>query len=516
MYSDVSAAGIYGGARGIYVEGNYAYLACGNIGGTGKLVILDANFPKIGLDHTNLNWAVSVDQNWLNCFPSSGTNNGEVLVAVDTIGLSAGTYNGTITISDPKAVNSPQTVAVRLDVYQTGQLSVPFGVFATPLDGSTVTGSIAVTGWVLDDTGVQSLQVYRKQGNNLVYIGDAYFVEGARPDVEQAYPSYPMNYKAGWGYMMLTNFLPNGGNGTFDIEAIATDIEGNQVSLGTKTIICDNTNAVKPFGAIDTPMQGGTASGSIFINWGWALTPQPNIIPTDGSTINVYIDGINLGNPTYNLPRPDVESVFPGYANSSGPGGYFSLDTTAYENGVHTIQWTASDSDNNSDGIGSRYFTIQNIGAPLTQAQTASFNRKKTRRKFSPLPRNPNVPINDFDSISIRRGLTDDSELEVVTCEESGVFIIKIEELERLMIEFPGNDRIIAGYTEIGNFFRPLPIGSALDTQTGRFYWHPGPGFIGEYILVFIERMDSNRMKRKKNVIVRIEPKFTNYKNYKD
>ena len=31
-----------------------------------------------------------------------------------------------------------------------------------------------------------------------------------------------------------------------------------------------------------------------------------------------------------------------------------------FENGVHIIQWTASDSGSDTDGIGSRYFSIQN------------------------------------------------------------------------------------------------------------------------------------------------------------
>jgi uncharacterized protein (TIGR01370 family) len=239
----------------------------------------------------------------------------------------------------------------------------PFGSFDTPLDGSTVRSSVAVTGWALDDVAVESVKIYRKgndPGNNLIYIGDAVLVEGARPDVQQAYPTYPMNHKAGWGYMMLTNFLPNGGNGIFTLYAIAKDVSGHTVTLGTKTITCDNANAVKPFGAIDAPAQGGTVSGSNFINWGWVLTPQPNSIPADGSTINVIVDGVNIGHPTYNVYRPDIATLFPGYANSNGAVGYFYLDTTQYEDGVHTIQWTVSNSMGTTEGIGSRYFVIRN------------------------------------------------------------------------------------------------------------------------------------------------------------
>ncbi|UCH94117.1 MAG: right-handed parallel beta-helix repeat-containing protein [Candidatus Aminicenantes bacterium] len=244
---------------------------------------------------------------------------------------------------------------------------VPFGEFATPLDGAVVRSSIPVTGWALDDKGVASVKIYRESedGSTLVYIGNAVFVEGARPDVEEAYPGYPNNSAAGWGYMMLSNFLPNGGNGTFTLHAIAADTDGNSVTLGSKRIICDNANAVKPFGAIDTPTQGGTASGSNYRCQGWVLTPLPNNVPVDGSTINVIIDGEKVGNVTYNIYRSDIAGLFPGYANSNGAMAYFDFDTTAYANGVHTIQWTATDNAGNTDGIGSRYFSINNEETPI-------------------------------------------------------------------------------------------------------------------------------------------------------
>ncbi|NIM17494.1 MAG: DUF1565 domain-containing protein, partial [Candidatus Aminicenantes bacterium] len=92
----------------------------------------------------------------------------------------------------------------------------PFGQFDTPAHGSTVRSSVPVTGWALDNVAVTSVKIYRDpvsgEGGSNIYIGDAVLVEGARPDVEAAFPDYPNNSRAGWGYMMLTNFLPNNGN----------------------------------------------------------------------------------------------------------------------------------------------------------------------------------------------------------------------------------------------------------------------------------------------------------------
>ena len=45
--------------------------------------------------------------------------------------------------------------------------------------------------------------------------GKAVFIDGARPDVAAGYPTFPANTKAGWGFMVLTNMLPNQGNGQY-------------------------------------------------------------------------------------------------------------------------------------------------------------------------------------------------------------------------------------------------------------------------------------------------------------
>jgi len=67
----------------------------------------------------------------------------------------------------------------------------PFVSFDTPVHGSTVSGSVSVSGRAVDDVGVQSLKIYRDpvtgEGPGLVYIDDAVFVEGIRPDIAALY-----------------------------------------------------------------------------------------------------------------------------------------------------------------------------------------------------------------------------------------------------------------------------------------------------------------------------------------
>jgi hypothetical protein len=430
-----------------------------------------------------LNWTITDNADWLAANPASGTNSGVVTVSINPADLAAGTYTGTITVTDPDASNSPQSVTINLTVKNSSQELPPFGSFDTPIHGSTVRSSIPVTGWALDDIEVESVKIYRQGEGDLVYIGEAVFVEGARPDVETAYPDYPYNYKAGWGYMMLTNFLPNNGNGTYTLVTVAADISGNEVTLGTKTITVDNANAVKPFGAIDTPTQGGEASGSSFINWGWVLTPQPNRIATNGSTINVYVDGVNLGHPNYNIYRADIADLFPGYANSNGAAGYFSLDTTTYTDGVHTIQWVAIDNAGNTDGIGSRYFTIQN-----SSSNPISLHKS----------------LYDDYPIPVIKGYNTTVHLQTIYPNQDENITIEIKELERVEIYFSFGGW--KGFQVIGDRFAVLPVGSTLDRANGVFYWNPGPGFIGEYQLIFFAGEKSGKRTRK-NITIKILPK---------
>lgn len=274
---------------------------------------------------------------------------------------------GTVTVASSDPGYAPATLTVTVNVAPAGGSAPPFGSFDTPGDGQHVSGEVGVTGWAVDDIGITGVDIYRSpvEGepgfpkNERVFLGAATLVPGARPDVQSAYSVRPLAEQAGWGYMLLSNMLPNQGNGSYVLHAVAKDVDGHPVTLGSRTIVGQNSLSHQPFGTIDTPLQGQTVSGTI-INFGWALTPQPSTIPVDGSTIGVYIDGIFVGHPVYNNPRSDIAGLFPGYNNTNGAVGYFEIDTRAYSNGVHTIAWVVTDSAGNNSGIGSRYFTIAN------------------------------------------------------------------------------------------------------------------------------------------------------------
>jgi hypothetical protein len=278
-----------------------------------------------------------------------------------------GVQQGTVVLSSSDPGYSPVTLTVTLNVTAAGATAAPVGSFDTPAADAVVSGEVGVTGWAVDDVGIVGIDIHRSPlageptgANGLVFLGSATLVSGARPDVANAFTDRPLSEQAGWGYMLLTNMLPNQGNGPFTLHAVARDVDGHTTLLGSRQITCQNSSSLLPFGTIDTPGQGETVSGTI-LNFGWALSPT--LIATDGSTIGVYIDGVFVGRPTYNQVRPDIATLFPGYPNTSngnGAIGFFQIDTTQYANGVHTIAWIVTDSAGRAQGIGSRYFTIAN------------------------------------------------------------------------------------------------------------------------------------------------------------
>jgi hypothetical protein len=318
-----------------------------------------------------------------------------------------------------------------------------------------------------------------------IFVGFAVFIDGARPDVAAGHSALPLNTRAGWGFMVLTNMLPNQGNGTYLFYMHAQDRDGNTTQLGTRTLTCANASATKPFGTIDTPEQGGPASGASFLNFGWVLTPQPKMIPLDGSTITVMVDGTPLGTVSYNHERPDIEALFPGYQNTAGANGAVGvrvIDTTTLANGLHTISWTVTDNQGITEGIGSRFFTVSNGTGSLTSAvEGAASHRPGTAaEEIAEAP-------HDTAPVLGRRGWDLEGPWRWYGVGRAGRAVIRGEEIDRFELQL-GDDAgaRYTGHLRVGGELAPLPIGSQLDAATGLFTWAPGVGFVGRYDLVFV------------------------------
>jgi len=207
----------------------------------------------------------------------------------------------------------------------------------------------------------------------------------------------------------------------------------------------------------------------------------PKTVPKDGSTITVWVDGVQVGNLStapnvYNQYRVDVATAFPGLNNTGGPGageggpvGAFFLNTAAYANGVHTIYWIATDDAGAADGIGSRYFNILNAGADElkgdryfgdryiwdkyfwdTSSPGSASSLGAQRRGDLVVPGHPersegsqlafhtlseisNLPPS-FVPLSVKRGFNLAAPAEVVPPDNYGVYHIDIKEVDLLRI----------------------------------------------------------------------------------
>ena len=488
---------------------NRTALTFGALAGTNALKT-GAQSVTVDFSNGSATWTASSNVPWLEVAPSSGVRTGVFSVTVKSGTYSAGAnMNGTITVTAPGVANSPLTLPVGLNVMAAG--SPPAGVVDTPDDNVTgIVGAVPVTGWAVDDIGIKAVTLWRdpiageaaSTGNGKIFIGTAGQVEGARPDVDAAFAA-PFDYKAGWGYMLLTNMLPNQGNGVFTLRVYAEDTEGHTVLLGSRTITCDNAHATRPFGTIDTPDQGGSTSGTVYTNFGWALTPQPHSIPTDGSTIMVYIDGVPVGHPTYNNNRPDIATLFPGRANTNGAVGYYQFDTTALANGVHTIAWSVTDDGGNVEGIGSRFFTVLNGGTSSSLVLDTSSSIQATSGGGAETLRSadtgsaigaPAQSVADLPASNVpvytRSGFDPSASIELVQTDGNGVSHVTTTAASRFALTLgpplSGDNDGYEGYLVANGRLMALPAGAFLDRRSGDFYWQPGVGFIGTYELVFI------------------------------
>jgi hypothetical protein len=472
---------------------------------------------------------------------------------------------------------------VTLTLQPSATTQPPIGLVEAPAQNAIgQMGAIGVTGWVVDDVGVRSVTIYRNclpfepvincvvvNGVSVVPVGDATLVAGARPDIEAQYASYPQAYRSAWGYLLLTSMLPHlpnqqmfGGQGTLTLHVLAQDIEGHQRWLGrnfvtyptqtdqsSTTFTMANDSIAKPFGAIDTPTQGQTVSGS-FWNFGWTLTPDSDttadadgiLMPVNGSTQWVYIDGVavaplmayNLCRGTVGSPVPagaycddDVSSIFgdstpqpPFTPRSSNPtkyrnldagrgpmAGYF-LDTTKLRNGVHTIAWGVTDSAGRGEGIGSRYFTVLNGSADALPAGSDSYGGTLALGLDATAAARRGVPAVAAEAALLAAPAQSRGEASALDTLASASDLVwgrtgfdVAAPLDQVPVDEEGVrhvqvrdlgrlelrlGQVEQGYLVANGTLRDLPPGSRLDPQTGKFTWAPGLGYLGTYRLAFV------------------------------
>ena len=189
------------------------------------------------------------------------------------------------------------------------------------LDRAQVSGAVAIGGWALDDLEVARVLIYREAPfaggacEPRLSLDGSVRAWGTARRSSSAYPTMPRNDRAGFGFMILTNMLPNQSNGLIPHSCGGS---GCRSSLDPARVTDDLLLQRLRHSAV---LHNRHASTELdyrlqnYLNFGCALTPQPAMIPTDRSSIQVIVYCAPVFNPTYNLFLPDVvRSLFQFFA----------------------------------------------------------------------------------------------------------------------------------------------------------------------------------------------------------
>jgi large repetitive protein len=291
-----------------------------------------------------------------------------------------------VTFSD----GTQQNLATETILIDNTQNQPPFGSIDIPSDQAVegANGPFPVSGWVLDDQGVDHIDISVDDQivAGAVGCGPAGNYGGpssarcgsTRPDVQAAFPDVPNSLYTGWqANIDATAFL----DGLHSISVRATDNQGLSRVIGRRTIqIVENGYNLGPFGRIDTPLDESTLFGfcqqgggfpspctpdicgsaeNLVVVSGWALDTGSRLDKGQVKYVELLINGtiiantetdchqlaLNLGGgyvDCYGINRPDVEQAYSGFVNSSNAGYVFAFDpayliASGYSVGKHTL-----------------------------------------------------------------------------------------------------------------------------------------------------------------------------------
>lgn len=121
----------------------------------------------------------------------------------------------------------------------------------------------------------------------------------------------------------------------FDTFILVGPVSESRVAIYALHSQQTSPSPLPPYGYLDVPQNGDTLTANANIaGWAWALLGI--------SSIDVFVDGTRIASATYGLPRPDVATAQPGAPSNAGY--QYSLDTTKFPNGSHSIIVKATDS----------------------------------------------------------------------------------------------------------------------------------------------------------------------------
>jgi Bacterial Ig domain len=229
---------------------------------------------------------------------------------LDTTTLSNGPHTLTlVALSNRSPYPVPSTYFVSFIVNNQCAAAKPVVSITSPTYGAGVIGETPVTVAPTDGVVITQASLY---------------VDGS---IVKTWTAAPYTYT--WNTAALTP-------GVHSLQARM--IDGCGLTAASQTLQITVEPAVRLY--IDAPASGATISGTSYGMAGWAT--DPNKI----TSLTFAMDGGELpllAPYTYGLSRGDVCAAYPGDPNCPNVGWSASFDTTAFSNGAHTLNVTATD-----------------------------------------------------------------------------------------------------------------------------------------------------------------------------
>jgi hypothetical protein len=209
-----------------------------------------------------------------------------------------------------------------------------------PAPGAALNGTLAISGWALESialvgAGAVSSVTVLVDGNRL---GSAAY-GNPRPDVCAAYPARLGCPNVGWSYTLNASALSKGSH---TLKIVATDTTGIEGTSEVPFIA-----GIQPSVVIDVPAPDAKLSGTASIS-GWVIENINAIGPNAVRSVDVTVDGTQVGTADYGGARPDVCASYPGRLGCPNVGWSFRLNVSALTSGSHTLNIAATDTAGNT------------------------------------------------------------------------------------------------------------------------------------------------------------------------
>ncbi|HMF76876.1 MAG TPA: Ig-like domain-containing protein, partial [Bryobacteraceae bacterium] len=245
---------------------------------------------------------------------------------IDTTQLADGVH--TLSITANPISGQSFTTTTQFSVANLGTAANPLRIMIdNPSVNGVVSGVAGVRGWALSDNSPISGVQVRVDG---VLKGTAVYGEN-RPDVCAVYASRPGCPNVGWNYSINTTQLTNGSH---TLEITATTAAGGRATASSPFMVSNgDSSATGPARvSIDSPSANSNPFIGVAQFFGWAMNDNSLV-----TAVSISVDGVPYGNANYGSSRPDVCAALPGRPGCPNVGWSFSLDTTRFADGVHTL-----------------------------------------------------------------------------------------------------------------------------------------------------------------------------------